>query len=135
MKKIKTLVIGIFTFILLLIVSIYANPVKAMEEQKIDDGIYEIEVGVDGSKALDVIDASTISGGNVQIYTKNNGKCQKVKVEYQNDGYYTLTFIHSNMLLDVANAKTDNHTNVWQCRKNGADAQKWQIKDVGNRLL
>ena len=32
------------------------------------------------------------------------------------------------MLLDVANGKTEDHTNVWQCRKNGADAQKWMIK-------
>ena len=36
------------------------------------------------------------------------------------------------MLLDVANGKTADHTNVWQCRQNGADAQKWVIKDAGN---
>ena len=36
------------------------------------------------------------------------------------------------MLLDVENGQTADHTNVWQCRANGTDAQKWIIKDVGN---
>lgn len=135
MKKIQIAIIGILTFILVLIIYMSAEPVKAAENEIITDGIYEIEVGADSNKTLDIIDASMVSGGNVQIYTKNNGNCQKIKIKYQGDGYYTLTFMHSNMLLDVANAKTDNHTNVWQCRQNGADAQKWQIKDAGNRIL
>ena len=50
-------------------------------------------------------------------------------MKYIGEGYYTITFLHSNMLLDVANGKTENHTNVWQCRKNGSDAQKWIIQE------
>ena len=98
----------------------------------IEDGIYEIEIGLDSNKALDVIDASKTSGANVQIFKKNNAYCQKIKVEYQKDGYYILTFIHSNKVLDVANGKTADHTNVWQCRENGTDAQKWIIQDAGD---
>ena len=105
---------------------------KIYGTQTIEDGIYEIETGVDSSKALDVLDASMISGANVQIYPKNQAKCQQVNVKYVGSGYYTLTFVHSNMLLDVSNGRVENHTNVWQCRENGADAQKWIIKDAGN---
>ena len=105
---------------------------KIYGTQTIEDGIYEIETGVDSSKALDVLDASMISGANVQIYPKNQAKCQQVNVKYVGSGYYTLTFVHSNMLLDVSNGRVENHTNVWQCRENGADAQKWIIKEAGN---
>ena len=41
-------------------------------------------------------------------------------------------FLHSGKFLDVANAGKEAGTNVWQCWKNGSDAQKWTIKDVGD---
>ena len=106
---------------------------KIKGQKTIEDGMYEIETGVDSNKVLEVINAYTYSGANVQIFTRNNNaNCQKVNVKYMGEGYYTLTFLHSNMLLDVSNGKTEDHTNVWQCRENGADAQKWIIKEAGN---
>ena len=124
----------IFTiFVILLSAYMFIKPSKAVEGQEILDGIYEIETGVDSNKVLEVINAYTYSGANVQIFTRNNNaNCQKVNVKYMGEGYYTLTFLHSNMLLDVSNGKTEDHTNVWQCRENGADAQKWIIKEAGN---
>ena len=101
-------------------------------EQTIQDGLYQIETGVSSTKVIEVFNASTISGGNVQIYTKNNNNCQKVNVKYEGNGYYSLSFYHSNKYLDVANGKTADGTNVWQCNKNGSDAQKWIIKNLGN---
>ena len=101
-------------------------------EQTIQDGLYQIETGVSSTKVIEVFNASTISGGNVQIYTKNNNNCQKVNVKYEGNGYYSLSFYHSNKYLDVANGKTADGTNVWQCNKNGSDAQKWIIKDLEN---
>ena len=98
----------------------------------IEDGVYVIETGVSSIKALDVIDAVTYSGGNVQIYNKNNARCQKIAVKYVGDGYYTLQFRHSGKMLDVANGVGSDGTNVWQCTPNGSDAQKWIIKDSGN---
>ena len=103
------------------------------DEKIIEDGTYEIQTGVDSNKVIEVINASKISGANVQIFTRNtSADCQKVNVKYIGDGYYTLTFVHSNMLLDVSNGKTSDHTNVWQCNPNGADAQKWIIQDAGD---
>ena len=134
MKKEYRAIIIMLAFVLVMVGYMWINQVQA-SSQNITDGIYEIEVGTDDKKAIDVIDAKRISGGNVQIFTKNNGDCQKIKIEQQQDGYYTLTFMHSNMLLDVANGKTANHTNVWQCNKHNSDAQKWMIKDLGDRIL
>ena len=128
-KKLLTI---LFIFIVILACN-YCKVNANNENQILEDGTYEIETGVDSNKVLDVIDASKISGGNVQIFTRNtNAECQKVKVKYLGNGYYTLTFVHSNMMLDVANGNTEDHTNVWQCRENGSDAQKWTIKDAGN---
>ena len=115
------------------------NKIKSLDvpditpKQTIEDGLYEIETKVSSNKVLEVIDASQVSGANVQIFTRNKqADCQKVRVKYLGNGYYTLTFVHSNMLLDVSNGNTADHTNVWQCRENGADAQQWVIVDLGN---
>ena len=89
-------------------------------KQTITDGLYEIELALDSNKVVEVIDASQASGGNVQIFKRNNAKCQKVNIKYVG------------MYLDVANGNIIDKTNVWQCRGNGADAQKWIIQDLEN---
>ena len=105
---------------------------KVKNERIIPDGIYEIEIELDSNKAVEVKNASEYSGGNVQIFKKNNAKCQKALIKYGNDGYYTIKFQHSGMYLDVANGEITNGTNVWQCRYNGSDAQKWVIQKAEN---
>lgn len=100
-------------------------------KETIPTGLYEIETGVDSQKVLEVRDAIQVSGGNVQIFAKNNAKCQRVMVDSLGNGYYTLAFLHSGIFLDVANGSTQNHTNVWQCRPNGEEAQEWIIKEAG----
>ena len=109
------------------------NKIKNIQGEKtIEDGLYEIELALDSNKVVEVVDASQYSGGNVQVFQRNNAECQRVEIKYGNDGYYTIKFMHSGMYLDVANAETTNGTNVWQCRYNGADAQKWVIEDLEN---
>ena len=95
----------------------------------LEDGIYEIETGVNSSKVVEVINATVLSGGNVQIFTRNkSAMCQRVNVRSVGDGYYTITFAHSQKMLDVANGSDKEGTNVWQCNSNNSDAQKWFIK-------
>ena len=101
-------------------------------EQTIADGVYEIELALNSNKVIEVADASQYSGGNVQVFQRNNAKCQKVNIEYVGNGYYTVQFLHSGMYLDVADGNTADGTNVWQCRYNGSDAQQWIIQDLGN---
>ena len=105
------------------------NKTEIIKGEKIlTDGIYEIEIGMNNQKVIEVVDAKTYSGANVQVFSRSNVGCQKVEVKYDGSGYYTIKFIHSGMYLDVANGETANGTNVWQCRFNGSDAQKWIIK-------
>ena len=130
----KKILLSLLFLVTFLSCNIFCYKVLARDEKQIlPDGIYEIETGVDANKVIEVIDATKISGGNVQIFTRNTeADCQKIKLKYLGNGYYTLTFVHSNMLLDVTNGGTIDHTNVWQCRENGEDAQEWIIQDAGN---
>jgi len=128
MKKLYQIA-SIFIIIILFLNQIeYSFAAETKDSKIITDGIYEIETAVNEEKVVEVRDASQYSGGNVQIFAKNNAKCQKVKIKSVGNGYYTLQFTHSNMFLDVADGKTANGTNVWQCRQNGSDAQKWKIE-------
>ena len=82
MKKVQMLIIILIIFMTILSVYMF-RPTNAAGEQSIADGVYEIEVGVDSNKVLDVINAYTYSGANVQIFTKNSSAdCQKVNVKY-----------------------------------------------------
>lgn len=105
---------------------------KITGKKELEDGMYEIETKVNSNKVLDVSGANSYSGGNIQIYDRNNTNCQKVNIKYQGDGYYILQFVHSHKLMDVYAGQIADHTNVWQYNANGSDAQKWIIKSTGD---
>ena len=81
---------------------------------------------------LDIAGASTENSANVQIWSYQNVLQQKFRVEYLNNGYYTIKCIKSNKVLDVANGIATNGNNVWQYESNGTEAQQWIIKDCGD---
>ncbi|MGN1300059.1 MAG: RICIN domain-containing protein, partial [Clostridia bacterium] len=84
MKKFCTKII---IFLLIISMMFIYYPKISVANQTIEDGVYEIETGVDRNKVLDVINAVTYSGGNVQIFARNNqAQCQKVNVKYVGNG-------------------------------------------------
>ena len=105
---------------------------EIIPEKTIEEGIYTIKSAINNDYVLDVENASTTSGANVQIYQNRNIESQKFQVEYLKDGYYIITAVHSGMVLDVANAGQTAGTNVWQCYRNDLDAQQWIIQDAGD---
>ena len=109
------------------------NKVELIKGTKtIEDGLYEIETKINTQKVLDVDGAKTASGANVQIYSRNNTRCQRANIKYLNDGFYTIQFEHSGKYLDVKDANIANGNNVWQYEGNNTDAQKWLIKEAEN---
>ena len=69
------LIFGLILINCVITIDVQAN------ERTIEDGIYEIETKVNNNKVIEVIDASKISGANVQIFERNtNADCQKVEV-------------------------------------------------------
>ena len=109
------------------------NKVNTISSSKtIDDGIYTISTALDFNQVLDVNNASNANSANVEIYTRNTGKNQQFKVEYLDNGYYTIQAIHSEKYLTVKDASVVKGANVEQYANLGTDAQKWVIRSAGN---
>lgn len=67
----------------------------------INDGIYAIKSAIDNNYGLDIEKCSKNDGANLQIYKYEGLDNQKFKVEYNKDGYYKITAVHSNKAIDV----------------------------------
>lgn len=97
------------------------------------------QVGVDyniisrnSHKLLEVANASTANGANVQQWTSNGHNCQRWRLEDAGGGYYRIVNVHSGKLLEVANASTSDGANVQQWPNNGNYCQHWRLQDAGN---
>ncbi len=97
-------------------------------EKTISDGIYSIHTSLNNKYALDIDGASKSNGANVQLYEFVDANQQKFYVKYLNNGYYSISAVHSGKVLDVADASTKPGANVWQYESNNTFAQKWIIQ-------
>ena len=61
------------------------------------------------------------------MYKANKSMAQAFQLKYA-DGSYTIRNLYSNKVLEAQGGKTTSGTNVWQYKKNGTEAQKWQLK-------
>lgn len=93
------------------------------------NGMYSIYSCLDESKALDVRMESKNDRANVQLWQDHGGRQQKVFLQFQNDGTYVITFVHSGKALSAES----NHdgSNVSQSNIDGSDLQRWDIARSG----
>ena len=98
----------------------------------IDDGIYILKSGLNENYALDISGASKENKANVQIWTDASVTQQRYRIKYLNDGYYSITNVHSNKALETVDSAYKAGTNVQQNAPSNSDTQKWVIKDAGN---
>ena len=98
----------------------------------IEDGIYTISTIIDSNHVLDVSEASTRDGANIQIWKQNNTQAQQFKVSHDSNGFVTFTNVKSGRALDVCYASARNGANIWQHTSNGTRAQKWIVKRDGD---
>ncbi len=98
----------------------------------IEDGIYTISTIIDSNHVLDVSEASTRDGANIQIWKRNNTQAQQFKVSHDSNGFVTFTNVKSRRALDVCYASARNGANIWQHTSNGTRAQKWIVKRDGD---
>ena len=95
-------------------------------------GEYYVVNNFKNNIALDVHSASTVSGANIQIYSKNNTNAQKFIFQHNDSGLYTIYNTNSNKVLDVYAGLKNNGTNIQQYTFNNTDAQKWILrKNIG----
>ena len=100
---------------------------KKVEHEKgdktIEDGIYKISFARDEKKVI------SINQSNAVIMYDKTQRYQTFNIKYVENGYYTIQSIDSNKFLDVQGGGMTNGTNVREWEENGADAQKWIIRE------
>lgn len=103
--------------------------IKTVEVKKtIENGIYEIAVGADSSKAIEVAGGSRENNAKLDIWNYGNSTAQKFKIEYVN-GYYKILAGHTNKSLTVKNNNITNGIEIVQDEYRGELSQKWMIRD------
>ena len=78
------------------------------------DGIYEIRTSKNSYYTLDISNAATHSGANVQLWASNGTQAQVFKVSHDSKGYVTFTNVKSGKVLDISNGTIRSGQNVWQ---------------------
>ena len=94
-----------------------------------------VMVNVDKGLALDVANATSTDGQNIQLNTRNDTDAQIVTV-VNVPGSNTdqiLRFPASWKCVDIAGGVMAHGTNVWQYKQNNSNAQKWRIVADGTR--
>ena len=94
--------------------------------KNIDNGLYKIIYANDKSKVI------SISNKNTIISNDKDFRNQSFQITYLGDGYYKIKSLKFEKCLDVKDSGMGNGTNARIWADNGADAQKWIIKDAGN---
>ncbi len=96
----------------------------------ISTGTYEI-TNANSGQLLEVANASTEDGANVQQWPANGHSTQQWYVEEVTNGEYRLVNENSGQLLEVATASTEDGANVRQYSDTGCACQRWYINDEG----
>ena len=96
------------------------------------DGIYSIQPQCAPDKELSVENNSTSWGANV-IIDNINSNWKKWKVQrIANTDYYSIIAVHSNLALDVANARAENGVNISTWPYLGGSQNQFKILYAGN---
>lgn len=108
---------------------------------KNQDGSYKIRTKVsNGNSCVEVINAETTEGANVQQWEVNGANCQDWILEpvttsgitMDTNVIYTFQNKNSQLVMDIVDGKMQNYSNVQQWGQNGYDCQKWILKPYSN---
>lgn len=92
---------------------------------KIENGFYQIIS--DNKNFLDVTGEKTSPNILIGLWGSNGNANQRFKIEYQADGNYKITAVHSGLALEA------NGTSVIQNKTNGSNSQKWTVENINDK--
>ena len=114
---------------------------SAQKWRIVSDGVsaFTITSALDEDLALDIADGATAEGTNVQVYRGNGAPAQRFVItevparaseRTMEDGVYEIVFAGGagGHALDVADGSMQSGANVRLWERNGAAAQKWQVR-------
>lgn len=99
------------------------------QEQKQKNGIYKLAIGKDSSKTVEVLRGDKYNGATVDIYDYVGNPQQKFYLEYQDEGFYKITAMHTGKSLTVKDGNIEKETEIVQFDYQGLDSQKWILRD------
>ena len=121
----------IILVLVLIFSTLFSVNVFALDKVKITEGTYILESKLGTNMVMDVDNASTNSGANIQLYKYNGSSAQQFTIK-KSGSYYTITPKCSGLKVDVQGGSTKSGANVQQYKSNSTDSQKWQFYDAGN---
>ncbi len=99
-------------------------------EKTKENGNYEILVGADSNKSIEIAGSSTANNAKVDIWDYGNVPAQKFDLQYVN-GYYKIMASHTGKCLTVKDNNLTEGADIVQYEYQGLDSQKWIIRDSG----
>lgn len=96
--------------------------------QVLEDGVYTIATSLDGTRVLDVSNASQDNFAPVQLWSANGTSAQKWSVAFDaSTGLYKVVSVNSTKSLDIPNADAGMGVLLQQYEQNGTAAQLWSL--------
>ena len=94
------------------------------------DGIYKVAVGKDPKKAIEIGGGNEDNNAGTNIWEYGNASWQKFYFEYNNDGYYKITTMHTGKSLTVKDNNLTDGVQIVQTDYQGLNSQKWILRDT-----
>lgn len=94
--------------------------------------MYVIRNLTNKSIVMDIYNADTRSGANLQTWTDNGGLAQHFQLRHVGGGKYRIENQNSGIGFNAYNNGTANGTNVMQWPYMGQSNEKWYFRDAGN---
>lgn len=92
---------------------------------------YSIKPNHNTGMAVDVSDASTTNGANIQLWTYNGNAAQLFAFVRNDDGSYKIVSkLNGSSVLDIASGNVAEGTNIQLWEDNGSAAQKWVLLPI-----
>ena len=73
-----------------------------------------------------------MTGEKLGVWNKNSTVNQKFEFTYRDNGYYTISAVHSDKYLDISEGSKNDGAEVIQWNYHGGNNQQWKIQDAGN---
>lgn len=104
------------------------HPSQVWYLSEVEAGVYRIAASGDNSKVLDVKDAATANGAEIQLYTHTGASHQQF-ILYSRGDSYQLVSRHSGRVVEVPKSSTNPGEWLRLYDNNGTDTQQWNLID------
>lgn len=98
----------------------------------LEEGCYTLLNDAGSEQVLDVPNASSNWGVDLQTYESNDSAAQKWNVEKLDDGWYAIINAGNGLALDVEDGRANPGTPVQQWEVNASPAQQWKFEIATN---